>query len=69
MVFDPTTEAFPRGFASDNFAGIHPKVLAHIAAVNHGHAMAYGDDAVTARARKAFLISPSEAPRSTPSTS
>jgi threonine aldolase len=54
MVFDPTTEAFPRGFASDNFAGIHPKVLAHIAAVNHGHAMAYGDDAVTARARKAF---------------
>jgi len=54
MAFDPTNEAFPRGFASDNFAGIHPKILAHIAAVNHGHAMAYGDDAVTARARKAF---------------
>jgi len=54
MVLNASSEAFPRGFASDNFAGIHPKVLAHIAAVNHGHAMAYGDDAVTARARKAF---------------
>jgi len=49
-----SSDAFPRGFASDNFAGVHPRILAHIAAVNHGHAMAYGDDAVTARARKAF---------------
>jgi len=54
MTTTALSEAFPRGFASDNFAGIHPRILAHIAAVNHGHAMAYGDDAVTARARAAF---------------
>jgi len=47
-------DAFPRGFASDNFAGVHPKVMERIQAVNHGHAMAYGDDAATARARAAF---------------
>lgn len=43
-----------RGFASDNFAGVHPQVLARIAQVNGGHAMAYGDDAITARAKGAF---------------
>lgn len=36
-----------RGFASDNYAGIHPEVLAAIAAVNTGHQVAYGDDLVT----------------------
>lgn len=54
MTTDPPMDAFTRGFASDNFAGVHPLVLARIAAINHGHAMAYGDDAVTARARAAF---------------
>ena len=38
-----------RGFASDNYAGIHPEVLAAITAVNDEHARAYGDDPVTAR--------------------
>ena len=38
-----------RGFASDNYAGVHPKILAAMAAVNDGHAGAYGDDPVTAR--------------------
>jgi threonine aldolase len=38
-----------RGFASDNYAGIHPEVLAAIAAANEGHQTAYGDDAYTAR--------------------
>jgi threonine aldolase len=33
-----------RGFASDNSAGVHPDVLAAIAAVNDGHALAYGHD-------------------------
>ncbi len=47
-------DPFPRGFASDNFAGVHPRILERIASVNHGHAMAYGEDAVTARARAAF---------------
>jgi len=37
-----------RGFASDNYAGIHPAVLAAIAAENTGHAVAYGDDPTTA---------------------
>jgi threonine aldolase len=37
-----------RGFASDNYAGIHPEVLASISAVNAGHQVAYGDDEVTA---------------------
>jgi hypothetical protein len=46
--------AFPRGFASDNFAGVHPRILARILEVNEGHAMAYGEDPVTARAREAF---------------
>ncbi len=39
-----------RGFASDNGAGVHPRVLAALAAANHGHAPAYGNDAWTARA-------------------
>jgi threonine aldolase len=38
-----------RGFASDNYAGIHPEVLAAIAAANEGHQVAYGDDVYTAR--------------------
>ena len=38
-----------RGFASDNYAGIHPEVLAAIVRVNDGHAVAYGDDDETAR--------------------
>lgn len=45
---------FPRGFASDNFAAAHPRVLEAVASINRGHAMAYGDDEVTDRARKAF---------------
>jgi threonine aldolase len=37
-----------RGFASDNYAGIHPEILAAMAKVNHGHQPAYGADEVTA---------------------
>lgn len=37
-----------RGFASDNYAGIHPEVLEAIGQVNSGHQTAYGDDVVTA---------------------
>ena len=39
----------PRGFASDNYAGVHPAVLQAIAAENEGHEIAYGEDSVTAR--------------------
>ncbi|MFM9059680.1 MAG: threonine aldolase family protein [Planctomycetaceae bacterium] len=38
-----------RGFASDNYAGPHPDVLAAVAAATAGHAAAYGGDDVTAR--------------------
>ncbi|MFM5904870.1 MAG: threonine aldolase family protein [Micrococcales bacterium] len=39
----------PRGFASDNYAGIHPTVLEAIGAANTGHEVAYGEDSVTAQ--------------------
>ncbi|HUH02027.1 MAG TPA: beta-eliminating lyase-related protein [Kofleriaceae bacterium] len=37
-------------FASDNAAGIHPRVLAAIEAANRGRALAYGHDGFTAAA-------------------
>ena len=39
----------PRGFASDNYAGVLPEVLQAIADANRDHAGAYGNDAWTAR--------------------
>jgi threonine aldolase len=44
------SEDHPRGFASDNFAGAHPDVLAAVAAANDGHVPAYGADPYTAAA-------------------
>ncbi|MEO6505301.1 MAG: low specificity L-threonine aldolase [Terrimesophilobacter sp.] len=41
-----------RGFASDNYAGVHPEVLAAIAEANEGHQIAYGADVYTARLRE-----------------
>jgi threonine aldolase len=38
-----------RGFASDNYAGIHPEALAALAAANDGHQVSYGEDVYTAR--------------------
>ena len=38
-----------RGFASDNYAGVHPEVLEALARANGGHQVAYGEDAYTAR--------------------
>lgn len=38
-----------RGFASDNYAGVHPEVLAALAEANGGHQIAYGEDAYTAQ--------------------
>ncbi|MBO9625351.1 MAG: low specificity L-threonine aldolase [Microbacterium sp.] len=43
-----------RGFASDNYSGIHPEVLAAIAEANGGHQVAYGEDAYTARLQEVF---------------
>jgi threonine aldolase len=36
-----------RGFASDNYSGVHPEVLAALAAANGGHQVAYGEDEYT----------------------
>lgn len=38
-----------RGFASDNYAGAHPEVLAALADANGGHQSAYGEDVYTER--------------------
>jgi threonine aldolase len=43
-----------RGFASDNNAGVHPKILEAITAANSGHVIAYGDDKYTDAAVKRF---------------
>lgn len=37
----------PRALASDNWAGVHPEVIAAIAAANKGHAASYGKDSYT----------------------
>lgn len=43
-----------RSFASDNNAGIHPKVLQAIAAANRGHVVGYGSDPYTEAAVHKF---------------
>jgi threonine aldolase len=43
-----------RGFASDNYSGVHPDVLAAIAAANGGHQVSYGEDVYTARLQEVF---------------
>lgn len=43
-----------RGFASDNNAGVHPRVMDAIRATNQGHAIAYGDDLFTEVAVRNF---------------
>lgn len=39
-----------RGFASDNNAGVHPRILGALNSVNRGHVVAYGDDPHTEKA-------------------
>jgi threonine aldolase len=36
-----------RALSSDNWAGVHPEVIAAIAAANEGHAPSYGEDSYT----------------------
>ncbi len=43
-----------KGFASDNNAGVHMRVLEAITAANTGHVLSYGEDEFTVRARKRF---------------
>jgi threonine aldolase len=41
-------------FASDNWAGVHPDVMAAVVAANTGHVPAYGDDPLTEEAVDLF---------------
>ncbi|HKV22536.1 MAG TPA: low specificity L-threonine aldolase [Mycobacterium sp.] len=43
-----------RGFASDNYSGVHPEVLAAVAAANDGHQVSYGEDVYTHRLHEVF---------------
>jgi threonine aldolase len=49
-----TTQAW-RGFASDNYAGVHPEVLKAVVRVNEGHQIAYGDDTITAELQERMV--------------
>ncbi len=45
---------FPFSLGSDNHSGVHPKVMAALAAANRGHAHAYGLDEVCELAKTEF---------------
>lgn len=47
---DPET----RGFASDNYAGVHPEILDALALANSGHQISYGEDAYTEHLQEVF---------------
>lgn len=47
---DPTV----RGFASDNYSGVHPEVLAAIVRANGGHQVSYGEDVYTEQLQQVF---------------
>jgi threonine aldolase len=57
---EPTTDAVRRhdpgvrGFASDNYAGMHPEVLAALALANGGHQVSYGADEYTGHLQELF---------------
>lgn len=51
MEFPPAPNSF---FASDNFAGAHPRYIEAIARANGGHAMAYGGDPLSQQATSLF---------------
>lgn len=43
-----------KSFASDNYSGVHPKILEKIIEVNCGHVSAYGADEITQEAINSF---------------
>jgi threonine aldolase len=44
-----------RGFASDNYSGVHPEILAALAAANEGHQVSYGEDLYTERLQQVLV--------------
>lgn len=55
-----------RGFASDNYAGVHPEVMEAISRANQGHQIAYGDDEITQSLQAIFARHFGEAARAFP---
>ncbi len=47
-------DLFSRGFASDNYSGVHPEILDAIVRANGAHQIAYGDDVYTAELQRVF---------------
>jgi threonine aldolase len=43
-----------RGFASDNYSGIHPEILDAITRANGAHQISYGEDVYTTRLQEVF---------------
>lgn len=43
-----------RGFASDNYSGVHPEILTALAVANGGHQVSYGEDEYTERLQQVF---------------
>jgi threonine aldolase len=43
-----------RGFASDNYAGVHPEILDALAVANGGHQVSYGEDVYTESLQQVF---------------
>ena len=54
MTIDRIHNPDSRGFASDNYAGIHPEILEALAVANGGHQVSYGEDAYTERLQEVF---------------
>jgi threonine aldolase len=50
----PLHDSEARGFASDNYAGIHPEILEAIARANGGHQVSYGADVYTDHLQTVF---------------
>lgn len=51
---DTLSQLTLKSFASDNYAGVHPKVLEALASCNKGHVSAYGNDPLTEKSRTTF---------------
>ena len=48
----PLHDTTIKAFASDNYSGVHPEILAALTAANQGHQVAYGEDVYTAKLRE-----------------
>jgi threonine aldolase len=54
LSLQPRHDPSSRGFASDNYAGVHPEILDAIALANGGHQVSYGEDVYTEHLQEVF---------------